>query len=77
MSEKGASSIAKTAARRGRRLRFPTLFILIALLFVVDLLIPDLIPFVDEIILGLMTVVLGLWRERRSEEQPDKAQRVD
>jgi hypothetical protein len=41
------------------RLRFPQLFVLVALLFVTDLLIPDLIPFVDEILLALTTLALG------------------
>ena len=77
MSVSDGSAIRSSAAQRGRRLRFPTLFILIALLFVIDLIVPDFIPFVDEIILGLMTVVLGLLRERRSNEEPEKADRVD
>jgi uncharacterized membrane protein len=72
------SAIRQTAARRGSRLRFPTLFFLIALLFVIDLVVPDFIPFVDEIILGLLTVVLGLLRERRGHDEPvEKAERVD
>lgn len=76
MSNHG-SSIRNTAMRRASRLRFPTLFMLIALLFVIDVFVPDFIPFIDEIILGLMTVVLGLWRERRGNDEPDHAERVD
>ena len=77
MNRSSGSVIRDKAARRGRRLRFPTLFMLIALLFVIDLIVPDFIPFVDEIILGLMTVVLGLLRERRSDDAPEQASRVD
>jgi hypothetical protein len=47
-----------------------------ALLFAIDLIVPDFIPFVDEIILGLMTVVLGLLRERRGSDAPEQAERV-
>lgn len=47
-------------------LRFPQLFLATALVFVADLLIPDLIPFVDEVLLGLFTVLLGTWRARAS-----------
>jgi hypothetical protein len=43
----------------GARLRFPQLFAIAATLFFVDLLIPDLIPFIDEILLGLLTLLLG------------------
>ena len=77
MTTNDGSTIRTSAARRGRRLRFPTLFILIALLFAIDLVVPDFIPFVDEIILGLMTVVLGLLRERRGKASPQQAERVD
>lgn len=77
MSAGQSSTVRDTATRRGTRLRFPTLFVLIALLFAIDLLVPDFIPFVDEIILGLMTVVLGVLREKRADKEPEKAQRVD
>lgn len=77
MTAASGSSIRQSAAQRGSRLRFPTLFGLIALLFLVDLLVPDFIPFVDEIILGLMTVVLGTLREKRREPTPEQAERVD
>jgi hypothetical protein len=46
-------------------LRFPTLFGLVAALFLIDLVIPDLVPFADEILLGLGTVLLGSLRRRR------------
>lgn len=46
------------------RLRFPTLFLVIAGLFVFDLIIPDFIPFLDEIMLGLGTVLLASWKNR-------------
>lgn len=51
------------------RLKFPWLFLLIAVLFIVDLLFPDPILFLDEVILGLLTVMLGIWREKRGEKQ--------
>lgn len=47
------------------RLRYPQLFKLTALLFAVDLLVPDFIPFIDEILLGLTTLVLANWKQRR------------
>ena len=50
--------------RAASRLKFPQAFALLLGLFVLDFLVPDLIPFVDEILLGLATVVFGLWRER-------------
>jgi uncharacterized membrane protein YccC len=47
-------------------LRFPTLFGLVAALFVIDLLLPDLVPFIDEILLALGTLLLGSLRKRRA-----------
>jgi len=52
------------------RLRFPTLFWITATLFVLDVLTPDFIPFIDEILLGLGTLLLGSWRKRRSVDTP-------
>lgn len=49
-----------------QRLRFPTLFLIVAALFVVDLIIPDVIPFIDEIMLGLGTVLLASWKGRKA-----------
>lgn len=45
-----------------RDLRFPQLFFLAAAVFVLDLVIPDMIPFADEIVLGLVTLMLGRWK---------------
>jgi hypothetical protein len=49
------------------RLRFPQLFTLAAILFVVDLLIPDLIPFADEILLGMLTTLFASMKSRAPE----------
>jgi hypothetical protein len=47
------------------RLKFRQLFLLTASLFILDLLIPDIIPFADEILLGLLTLLFGSWRKTR------------
>ena len=49
------------------RLRFRALFIVVAIVFVADLLIPDLIPFVDEILLGATTLLLARWKRPKAE----------
>jgi hypothetical protein len=51
------------------RLRFPTLFLVAGALFLVNLVVPDVIPFVDEILLGLATALLASWRKTRSGEE--------
>ena len=56
-----ASAFAQQAASR---LKFPQLFGVLLALFAFDLFFPDLIPFIDEILLGLGAALFGLWRER-------------
>ena len=57
------------------RLRFPQLFAVLAGLLLLDLVLPDPIPFLDEMVLAILTMLIGLWRrgdrdafERRSEK---------
>ena len=47
-----------------RRLRYPTLFKVAAALFLLTLVVPDPIPFIDEILLGLGTLLLANWKRR-------------
>ena len=50
-------------ARIAGSLRFPQLFLFTGALFFLDLIIPDLIPFADEVFLGLITLLFGMWRK--------------
>ena len=50
------------------KLRFPYLFAFTAALFLLDLFIPDFIPFADEILLGLGATLLGNWKKRKDPE---------
>ncbi len=47
-------------------LSFPKLFLLLSGLFLLDLAVPDMIPFLDEIFLGTLTVLFGMWKDRRA-----------
>jgi hypothetical protein len=61
----GFGGIGANAVRRAAtRLKYPQLLLVTAALFGLDLLVPDLVPFVDEILLGLGTALLASWRER-------------
>lgn len=51
-------------------LRFPGLFALLAAVLVADLVVPDPIPFADEIVLALLTAIFGLWKSRRPPVMP-------
>lgn len=57
------------------RRRFPTLFLILAALFGANLFFPDPIPFIDELIMLVATVIVGSFRERRKTDRP--AQETD
>lgn len=58
-------AVTAATGRWAEGLRFPRLLLLTALLFLADLAIPDFIPFIDEILLGLATLILGRMRRRK------------
>jgi hypothetical protein len=47
------------------RMRHPHLFLILLVLFVLDLFLPDPVPLVDEALLGVLTTVVGLLRKRQ------------
>ena len=59
--------VAGVLVRWTSRLRFPYLFFLTLILFIVNLFIPDMVPFADELIMGLVAAVLGSLKNRSSE----------
>jgi hypothetical protein len=70
MNEVSKMSFIGWASRYAAGLRFPVLFVIVAALFLIDLFVPDLIPFADEILLALITVLLGTMRRRRPPKPP-------
>ena len=54
------------------RLRFRNLFILTLVLFVIDLLVPDFIPMIDEIILALLAALLASLKQEQPPSQAGK-----
>ena len=52
------------------RLKFPQAFAFFLALFLFDLFIPDFVPFIDEILLGLGAAIFGMWRERAAVPRP-------
>ena len=56
-------TLIATLLRFAGRMRFPTLFWITAGLFLLDLVVPDVVPFADEILLGLGALVLSRWRK--------------
>jgi hypothetical protein len=59
------SLILTAVTERFSLLRFPTLFLLLVGLFLFDLFIPDFIPIVDELLLGIATLIVANLTRRR------------
>jgi Family of unknown function (DUF6116) len=53
--------------RYASNLRFPKLLAITSGLFVIDLFFPDGVPFIDEILLGLISLLLASLKKGRSE----------
>ncbi len=52
------------------RLRFRNLFLVTASLFLVDVLVPDLVPFVDELLFGALTLLFAAWKRDKQAVSP-------
>jgi hypothetical protein len=65
------SPVASLVQQIASRFRYPQLFVVVLILFLLDLVIPDMIPFADEILLGLLTVILGSLRPERGGAEGD------
>lgn len=62
--------------RYATELRFPKLLVLAISLFAVDLFIPDLIPFADEILLGLFAALLAVLKKSRRDRRDARTQNL-
>ncbi len=51
------------------QLRFPYLFAITAIVFLLDLFIPDLVPMADEILLGLGAMLLARIKKKQGHNQ--------
>jgi len=66
------NSMIEMFLKNANQLRFRNLFFIVIALFFVDLLIPDFIPFIDEILLGLLAIILANWKKERNQDNEGK-----
>lgn len=52
------------------RVRLPWLVVLLGTLLLVDVLTPDPVPFLDEAVLAVLTVLAASWRRPPEEREP-------
>jgi hypothetical protein len=67
MNAPGKLGLFGVLRRFTANLRYPQLFLLFATLFVADLAVPDIIPLADEILLGLLTLLMARLKDRRGD----------
>lgn len=60
--------IAGAFLRWASGLRFPVVFALTFAVFLLNVFFPDAIPFVDEIILGLVAILMANWKKKPATE---------
>lgn len=65
MGRMARGGFAGIVLRWASRLRFPYLFLLTAALFLANLFVPDALPMADELLMGLLTLLLASIRKRR------------
>lgn len=58
-------------------LRFPQLFTFTAVLFLLDFLVPDMIPFLDEILLAAATLLLANMKSKTAAPEAEKPPEKD
>ena len=63
----GAATRTALFSRLFGRYRFPQVFAVLAGLLILDLFLPDPIPFLDEMVLAILTLFVGMWKKRSDE----------
>ena len=69
MSKQRSSPLTALVNRFLPRLRYPYLFLALGSLFLVDLVVPDPIPLVDELLLAVLTFIAATFTTRREPSQ--------
>lgn len=59
--------------RYGRQLRFPHLLLITGLLLIVDLVLPDGLPLIDELVLTLLTLLFASWKNGDRIDPPSES----
>ena len=65
-----SSPITALLSRLIPGIRYPWLVAILAGLFAIDLVVPDPVPFLDEVVLAVLTFLVASWRTRADDERP-------
>ncbi len=72
MTSPTGSPLTTLVQRLLPRLRYPQLFLALAALLLVDLVLPDPVPLLDELLLATLTFIAASLRHRREEPPPPR-----
>ena len=72
MNAPARSPIAALIQRFLPGMKFPVLFVILAVLLGLDLVLPDPVPMIDEVGLAILTLLVGSWRSRREPNPPPR-----
>jgi len=53
------------------RRRYPTLMLIAAALFLINVFVPDPLPIIDEVLMLIATIAIGSLRKRKKPESPE------
>jgi hypothetical protein len=70
MNATPTSPLAALVERLIPGIRYPWLFAILAGLLAIDMVVPDPIPFLDEIVLAVLTFLAASWRRRKDDDRP-------
>ena len=68
----GKSPLAMLVQRFLPNLRYPYLFLILGGLFLLDLVVPDPIPMLDEVLLAVLTFIAATFRTRNDDRPPPR-----
>ena len=69
MTSPPRSPVTALIGRLLPRLRYPYLFLILGVLFLVDLVIPDPVPLVDELLLAILTFIAATFTTRAEQDR--------
>ncbi len=72
MTSPARSPLTALVQRFLPRLKYPYLFLILGGLFLADLVVPDPVPVIDELLLAILTFVAASFRTRREETPPPR-----
>lgn len=67
---RSTSPLAALISRLIPGIRYPWLFAILTGLFAIDLVVPDPVPLLDEVVLAVLTFLVASWRTRQDDERP-------